>query len=158
MKTKKYSKIITAILLVSLLASALFACLDSGNDTHGKMTLVLLDGDNAQEYVVDLSKLPSGDSSSTGLMAVLDYLQDEGKLTYDESGGFLNRVGDLKNNENNNNMWISIYTDVESDVSVAEWATTVTYKGVRCTSSDFGANQMSVKNGCTIIVTLIYFG
>lgn len=157
MKTKKYAKIITAILLVSLLALTLFACFDSGNDTEGTMTLVLINGDDVKEYVVDLSKIPSG-NSSTGLMAVLDYLQNEGKLTYDATGGFLNQVGDLKNNENNNNMWISIYTDVESDVSVAEWATTVTHKGVTCTSSDFGASQMSIKDGCTIIITLIYFG
>ncbi|MDE5654046.1 MAG: hypothetical protein K2I46_00365 [Clostridia bacterium] len=154
MKTKKYAKIITAILLVSLLALTLFACFDSGNDSEGTMTLVLLNGDDAKEYVVDMSKLPSGNSQSTGLVAILDYLQDDGQLTYSiDNGGLLNQVGDLEGN-NNKHTFISIYTSVTKDISVAEWAQTVTYKDVKCTSSARGASEMSILADCVIILSL----
>ena len=152
---KKYAKIITAILIVSMLSLALFACINPDSDKEGKMTLVLLDGDNAQEYVIDLSKLPSG-NSQTGLIAVLDYLQKEGRLTYSVDGTLLTQVGDLKNNAAENT-WIWLYTDVEADINVTEWAVQTTYKGKTYTDSGVGASQMSIKNGCTIIITYMIY-
>ncbi len=152
---KKYAKIITAILIISMLSLALFACINPDSDKEGKMTLVILDGDNAQEYVVDLSKLPSGNSQS-GLISVLEYLQNEGRLTYSVDGTLLTRVGDLKNDAGANK-WIWLYTDVETDINVTEWAAQITYKGKTYTDSGIGAKQMSIKNGCTIIITYMIY-
>ena len=154
---KKYAKLITAILLVSLLAISLFACADPGNDTQGTMTLVLLDGDVAQEYYVDLSKVPSGNSSS-GLMAILDYLQSEGRLTYTAQeygyGAYLTQVGELQEGEGK---YIYIYTDVEADFDVTQYAVQITYKGKSYTNSGVNASQMTVKANCTIVITYITF-
>ena len=155
---KKYSKILVAILLISLLATTLFACINPDNDTSGKMTLVILDGDNATPYTVDLAKIPSGDSSK-GLIAILDYLKDNGKLTYtaDDSGygAFLTQVGELKQGDG---YYLYVYTDVETDIDVSQYATQVTYNGKSYTNSGVGVSQMSVKDGCTIIISTIYFG
>ena len=152
---KKYAKIITAILLVSLLALTLFACFDPSNDSEGKMTLVILDGENATEYVVDLSKIPSGDSS-TGLIAVLDYLQSEGKLTYASNdigyGPYLTQVGELKESFAESK-YLYIYTDVEIDFNVSQYTKHITYKGKTYTDSINNAGDMSIKDGCTIIIT-----
>ena len=152
---KKYAKIITAILLVTLLALTFVACIDPDNDSQGTMTLVLLNGDDAKEYTVDLSKIPSG-SAQTGLMAVLDYLQTDGQLTYTEAGGLLTQVGDLTNGVGGK--YIYIYTDVETDFDVSAYAAQITYKEKSYTNSNFGASQTSVKDGCTIIITYISFG
>ncbi|MDE6474554.1 MAG: hypothetical protein K2L70_05595 [Clostridia bacterium] len=153
---KKYAKIITAILIISMLSLALFACVNPDSDKEGKMTLVLLDGDNAKEYVVDLSKLPSG-NSQTGLISVLEYLQNDGRLTYSIDGTLLTQVGDLKNDAGANK-WVWLYTDVEKDINVTEFATQITYKGKTYTDSGLGANLMSIKDGCTIIITYMIFG
>lgn len=152
---KKFSKILVAILLLTILATALFACIDPGKvDKSGYMTLVVLDGDNTKEYSVDLSTLGSGEEKKTGLMTVLDYLKNKGELTYTSQSGaygdFLTQVNGIV--PSNDHEFVALYTDVEGDVSVSEWATTVTYKDKTCTSSDFGASSMSVIAGCTIII------
>ena len=156
---KKYAKIITAILLVSLLALTLFACINPDNDSKGTMTLVILNGDEAKEYTVDLAKLPSGDTKSTGLMAVLDYLKNEGKLTYTSQdsgyGAYLTQVGDL---QEGGGKYIYVYTDVEKDIDVSEYAQQIKYKNKSYTNSGVGASQMSIKSGCTIIITYIIYG
>lgn len=153
---KKFSKILVAILLLTILATALFACIDPGKvNKSGYMTLVVLDGDNTKEYSVDLSTLGSGEEKKTGLMTVLDYLKNKGELTYTSQsstyGDFLTQVNGIVASDADH-VFVSLYTDVEGDVSVSEWATTVTYKDKTCTSSDFGASSMSVIAGCTIII------
>ena len=154
MKTKNFAKLITAILLVSLLALTLFACINPGNDNEGTMTLVLINGDDVKEYVVDLSKLPSGDKQSTGLIAVLDYLQNEGKLTYSASDGFLNRVGNLEGSSAEHT-FIAIYTSVEKDKAPeADWVKNITHKGVKCTTSIEGAKTMSILADCVVILCI----
>ena len=153
---KKYAKIITAILLVFLLALTFVACIDPDNDSQGTMTLVLLNGDDAKEYTVDLSKIPS-DSVQTGLIAVLDYLQTDGQLTYTEAGGLLTQVGDLIE-DRVDGKYIYIYTDVEADFDVSEYAVQITYKEKSYTNSGLGASQMNIKDGCTIVITYIVWG
>ena len=151
---KKYAKILTAILIISMLSVALFACINPDSDSEGKMTLVVMNGDDAKEYVVDLAKIPSG-NTSTGLMAILDYLKDKGELTYTSQdsayGAYLTQVNSLVPQGNE---YIAIYTSVAKDMSVGAYATTLTYKGASCTTSDFGASSMSILAGCTIIITI----
>ncbi|MDE5549195.1 MAG: hypothetical protein K2J13_02975 [Clostridia bacterium] len=155
---KKYAKIITAVLLVSLLALTFVACIDPDNDNQGAMTLVVLNGDDAKEYAVDLAKIPS-DSDSTGLMAILDYLQKEGQLTYTAQdlgyGAYLTQVGDLKEGDGN---YIYVYTDVETDIDASYNASQINYKNNSYTNSGVGASLMNIKDGCTIIITYISFG
>lgn len=148
---KKYAKILVAILLISLLATALFACINPDNDTSGKMTLVILNGDDATEFTVDLAKIPPEDSSK-GLIAILDYLQNDGQLTYTAEGTMLTQVGDLQGSKSNRT-YIAIYTSVSKDISVGAWATVVTYKGITCTSSDYGASEMTILADCVIVLT-----
>ena len=150
---KKYAKILVAILLITLLATALFACINPDNDSQGTMTLVVINGDDVNEYVVDLAKIPSG-NSSTGLMAVLDYLKDKGDITYtsqsSQYGAYLTQVNSIVPQGNE---YIAILTSVEKDMSVGAYATTMTYKGVDCKTSDFGASSMTILADCTIILT-----
>ena len=92
-------------------------------------------------------------------MAVLEYLKNNNNLTYTSQesayGAYLTQVNSLK--EENGN-YIYLYTDVEKDFDVSEYATTVDYDGKTLTNSGVGVSQMSVKEGCTILITTISFG
>ena len=139
-------------MLVSLLALALFACINPERDSEGKMTLVVLDGENTKVYTVDLAKIPSGNNKSTGLMAILDYLQDKGELTYSSQdssyGAYLTKVNSIVPQGNE---FVAIYTSVTKDSY--EGAPTVTYDGKEYASSGLGASSMSILADCVIILT-----
>ncbi len=152
---KKTAKLLIVLSVIVALSACLFACTDNV-DTSGNMTLVILDGDNAKEYSVDLSNIPSGENKSSGLFAVLDYLKDKGELTYTANpDGFLTQVNDIKPS---GNVYIYLYTDVEKDINVGAYATTIEYKNKTYTDSISGAKDMTIKDGCTIIITTIVFG
>ena len=154
---KKYAKILVAILLISLLATALFACINPDSDSQGKMTLVVLDGDNTKEYSVQLEDVT--DISSKGLVAILDHLKAKGELTYSSNdsgyGAYLTQVNGLSEG---NGIYVYVYTDVQADFDVSQYASQITYKDKSYTNSGVGISQMSVKDGCTIVITTISFG
>ena len=150
---KKKFLVLTVFLVIALLATALFAC--AGDvDENGSMTLVVKDEDNIEEYTVDLSKL-STDDSKTGLMKVLDYLQEQGKITYTaQNGEYLTQVNSIKEG---NGIYLYLYTDVEDDFDTSEYQTTLDYKDKTLTNSGVGASLMNIKDGCTILITTITF-
>ena len=177
---KKYAKIITSSLLLALLVCTLIACtfndgnningvgsgnnigsgniVDSGNVVHSQMKLVVLYEENAREYTVDLSEAQSFETNKKGLMVILSYLKEQGELTYTAEdsgyGAFLTQVNELKNE---NGYYIYVYTDVEKDFDVSIYASQITYDGKQFTNSGISASQMTVKDDCTIIITLIKF-
>lgn len=152
---KKYLKTVTIILLLILVSTSLFACINPDSDRQGKMTLVVLDGANTVEYSVDLAKLPK---SSKGLVGVLDYLKENEGLEYSSNdsgyGVFLTKVNNL---QEGNGSFIYLYTDVEEDFDVSQYASHITYKDKQYTNSGLGVSQMSIKADCTIIITLYAF-
>lgn len=121
------------------------------------MTLVLLKGDYVQEFTVTLSELPA---TSKGLIAVLDLLQSQGKLTYEAQdstyGKFLTRVGELRQDEAAGT-YLSLYTTVEKDKDVSAYATTLTYKDITLTSSGVGAESMTMEKDCIVVITLFSY-
>ena len=165
---KKYAKIITALLLLTLCVSALCACFynndendnsdNSGSGNARQMQLVILNGENAKEYTVNIDEAQSAQSDKKGLMAILAYLKEQGELTYTAEdsgyGAFLTQINELKN-ENGN--YIYIYTDVEEDFDVSVYASQITYKGKQYTNSISNASQMQIKDNCTIVITTIKF-
>ncbi len=152
MKKKLFAFAAIAVMICTM---ALCLCACGGTvDKEGLMTLAVVDGDNVQEYSVDLSEIGSGDEKSAGLMVILDYLKDKGELTYtmiqSEYGAYLTQVNGIKQE---NGIYVTLYTDVESDIDVSEYATTYNYKEKTLTSSGVGASSMNVKKGCTIVIT-----
>ncbi|MDE7079495.1 MAG: hypothetical protein K2O95_05210, partial [Clostridia bacterium] len=65
-------------------------------------------------------------------------------------GAYLTAVNDISEG---NGVYITLYTDVESDIDVSEDATTLVYKEKTLTSSGVGLSLMNVKSGCTIVIT-----
>lgn len=154
MKKRLILMLVLAVVVLSMIG--LVACTDP-NALEGTMTLVLLNGENAQEFSVDLSNFTT---ESNGLIAVLDLLQSQEKLTYEAQdsayGKFLTRVGELRQDEAAGT-YLSLYTTVEKDKDVSAYATTLTYKDVTLTSSGVGAESMTLQDGCTIIITLFRY-
>lgn len=126
-------------------------------DEAQSMTLVLLNGDYVQEFTVTLSELPA---TSKGVIAVLDLLQSQEKLTYEAQnsayGKFLTRVGELRQDEAAGT-YLSLYTTVEKDKDVSAYATTLTYKDVTLTSSGVGAESMTMEKDCIVVITLFSY-
>lgn len=155
---KKLNKIIISILLISILSVCLFACFDNttnntgSGDQQSTMTLVVLNGDNAKEYNVDLSKF----TVTNGLLSVLDYLVSIEELTYTANSGFLTQVNDLVQDAGNG-VYLYLYTDVEADYDVTQWVTTKEYNGKTLTSSGVEAKNMHIVANCTIMITTIIY-
>lgn len=152
MKKRIILMLVLAVVVLSMIG--LVACTDP-NALEGTMTLVLLNGENAQEFSVDLSNFTT---ESKGLIAVLDLLQSQEKLTYEAQdstyGKFLTRVNDLQPDQNAGE-WLCLYTTVEKDKSVDAYTTTLEHNGVTLTSSGVGSESMTLEDGCTILIKLM---
>lgn len=117
------------------------------------MTLVI-GTETPVTYSVDLGKVEITD----GLMSVLEYLKTTENLEYTSDdtgyGAFLTKVGAL---EQKDNSYIYLYTSVEKDMDVSQYATSVDFEGKTLTSSGVGASEMTVEDGCIIYVGTVTF-
>ena len=117
------------------------------------MTLVI-GTDEPTAYTVDLGAFEITD----GLMSVLEYLKTTQGLEYasDDTGygAFLTRVGAL---EQKDGAYIYLYTSVEKDIDVSQYATTVEYNGATITSAGVGATELTIEPDCIIYIGTITF-
>ncbi len=145
---KKTAKTLLMLIMLLVATLAVVSCSDDGNfDKDDKMTLVVAE-EEAKVFEIPLADFKKSDS----LVSVLDYLKEEGKLDYEISGTFLTRVGDVKNE---GNRYLYVFTTVEADVDVSQYASTVQYGDMTITSSGVGAQKMHLENGATIYIGTI---
>lgn len=151
-------KIIPVILLVALLSVAalcLAACGNgtestdgaggAGGDTGKKMFLVIADGMDAGD-IVSVTTVRLDGMDGANLFDVLDAAQ----IGYTESGGFINTVDGINLGANE---YVYLYTSVEKDKDVTQYALTVDWwMGTTLTSSGVGASQMTIEDGCTVLI------
>ena len=146
MKTK-LNKILAFMLSVCIML-LLVSC-NKKQDAAGEMTLVIA-GDSVTEYKVDLGEV----EIENGLMSILDYLKEKGQLDYAETAGYLDKVGPLENNAATGE-YIYIYTSVDADMDVSQYASTVEYEGKTLTSTGVGSKDMHIEDGCVIYIGYI---
>ena len=145
---KKFCKALAIILVFLTLAFAFTAC--SGAD--GEVKIIVINGDQAQEYVIDTTGSEMGD-----LLDAFEYLKEDTgcDFTYELSGTFLTSVNGYSANSSSNEFW-AIYTDLEIggikyyDIS---WGT-VTYNGVEYASASKGVGELPLNGGSTYIIKL----
>lgn len=110
--------------------------------------------DEPTAYTVEIDNVEITD----GLMSVLEYLKTTEGLEYTSDdtgyGAFLTKIGAL---EQKDNTYIYLYTSVEKDMDVSQYATTVEFEGKTLTSSGVGASEMTIEDGCTIYIGTINF-
>ena len=151
---KKFLKIAAVIAALTLCCAMLFACADGSVSGDG-MTLVLTDGkDYTQVFEVDLNRMSYNEN--TGLMNVIESLKLQEQLTYTATdsgyGAYLTQIGELTEDIEAHRS-IYIYTSVEKDIDVSAYASTFTYKGKEYTNAGVGASQLTIQDGCVIIIT-----
>lgn len=121
-----------------------------------KMATVILGTEPSVVYTVDLDDV----EITNGLISVLDYLKEkEGlEVVYEDSGygAYLTQIGDIKQDAANG-VYIYLWTSVEKDFDVSQYATTVTVNGMTLTSSGVGASQMTVEEDCVIYIGTVTF-
>lgn len=166
-----------AILLVAALAASLslFAACDNGTEENvayevkgglpesysGKVTVVIDDPstDAAEAYFqVDYTELAEGSKA----IAVLDLLQEQGKIFYDgtdsQYGMFLSGIGTMNGQEkqyivqadDGAHTFVAFYTNVAVDM---DGAAGVMLGDVRVESSLQGVTSMTVEDGAVIYIT-----
>ena len=107
------------------------------------MRLVIAYADKPEEITLELEGIKK-DISLIGLL-------DNKDIPYTATDGFLYSVKDFAPDPSKGE-YIYIYTSVESDFDVSDNATRVEYDSVSLTSSGFGADKMSIENGCIIYI------
>lgn len=139
---------VSALLL--LIAVMLFgvACGSEKNDENlfgenESMRLVIAYADKPEEITLELEGLNRG-------ISLLELL-DEKEIPYTASDGFLYSVKDFAP-DSLKGEYIYIYTSVEQDFDVSEYVQEMEYDSVTLTSSGFGADEMSIENGCIIYI------
>ena len=121
------------------------------NGEEPQITVVVA-GEVITEYTVKVSSIKSG-----GLVAVLEYLEGIDAIEYEMDGTMLAKVGELENDAAKNE-WIYVYTTVEKDIDVSQYATSVVYEGKTIISSGVGANAMTLEDGAIIYIGTIIYG
>lgn len=148
---KNIAKVLILVLIVSMVF-ALVGCITPTADTEGTMTLVV----GEKEYTVDLSKV----KVEKGLISILDYLKENEGLvyeaTYSEYGAMLTKVNELEQ-DYTTNTYLYIYTTVQKDADVSEYAETKEYKGTTLTSAGVGASSMSLEKDCIILISTMTY-
>ena len=148
-KMKKTARILLMLIMLTVALLAVSSCTkDETNFGEGdKMTLVVAE-EEMKIFEIPLKDFKKSDS----VLTVLDYLKNEGKLDYEMSGTFVNKVGSLPNVENG---YVYFYTTVESDIDVSQFATTIEYDGLTIVNSGVGAQDMHLENGAIVYIGMI---
>lgn len=148
---KNVKKIMVLIVIVALVFT-LVGCINPTADTEGQITIVV----GETEYTVDLSEI----QVEKGLLSVLEHLKNTQGLVYetrpDSYGTMITKANELEENVTTST-YIYLYTSVEKDFDVSEYASTKDYKGKSLTSSGVGASLMSLEKDCIILITTITY-
>lgn len=150
---KKFRLSVVVLTIIAVLCSVLLftACTkDEGLADNESFTIVIDDNGAFTEYTV------KGSEAKTVEKALKLLSEKEDNFVFSETDGFINEVGTLKNDAAAN-AYIMIYTSVEKDFGVDEYATTLDYKGVTLTSSGVGFKEMHVENGAIILFKVVKF-
>ena len=145
---KKLTKIIALALAIMLALTAFTAC--NGSDPEGEVTLVVA-GDVTEVFTVGISEI----EGEKNVLALVEYLNNKGLLDYKtDATGFFTEIGSVKQNADEGK-YVGIWTSVEEDFDVSQYATTKEYKGKTLTSSGVGAKDMTLKDGAIIYFSYI---
>ena len=151
MKLKNMAlRLLAATLAFTTALISLVSC-NNGGDTAGSVKIVICDTE-AVEYEVNLADIGEGD----GIIPVLEYLKTNKNVNYTSQdsgyGAYLTELGALKEDALAGK-FLYVYTSVEADFDVSQYAVTVEYNGQTLTSSGVGLSAMTVKDGAVIYFT-----
>ena len=150
---RKFTKIILAIVLA---VATCFCVACTPDPFEGKYTIVINANGVDSVYAID--------SEVQGVFTLPDallYIRDNEGVVYEytdsQYGVYINKLGDIC--PEGYSQWVNVYTSVESDKDVGEYAASIQYEGRTLYSSGFGVSSMHLEEGCIIYFTLgVYNG
>lgn len=156
---KNIAKLLAVILVLCMVLIPLVSCTKKEQNVNGYCTVVVAT-DPETVYTVDLDKLGTVDE---GLVSVLDYLKTNNGLTYEKTeseglGAYLTKILSLDPATVTEGYgYIQLFTSVEKDFDVTEYAVEKDYKGTKIVSSGFGASSMTIQADAIYYITLAVF-
>lgn len=122
---------------------------DTPSDANGSAYLVIESGEDDKYSVFTLD--------ADGLGNVFDML-DAADVEYTTSGsGDMRMIVSVGGLSPVGSEYICLYTSVEKDFDVSQYATTLDWCGTTLVSSGFGAASMTVEAGCTVYIGLAVY-
>ncbi len=119
------------------------------------LTIVVASDNATVDYTVEMSKV----DTTKGVIGLFDYFKANTNFDYVGSEGpyglFLTKVCFLEVKEKND--FICIYTSVEKDKDVSEYAQTIDYKGKKVTTSGLGVSSMHLEANAVVYFNLSSF-
>ena len=146
------------ILLFAVVFCAAFNFTSCAGGGEGVVRIVIesanlnSDGDIiTAEYEVDSDKV-EGET----LVDLMEYLAEKEGVPFEMDGTMISQVGNLTN-DFTNGVYIYIYTSVEADKDVSQYAMTKEYDGRTLTSSGVGILDMHYEDGAVIYIGTIKY-
>ena len=128
-----------------------------GNQESGNIITLVVGGAQEKVYSVDFSDI----AIEEGVYSIVKALSTKGLLTYKANdtgyGAYLTELGDLKEDAATAT-YLFLYTSVEKDFDVSEWASTKVWEGKTLTSAGVGITEMTVENGAIIYIGTVSYG
>ena len=157
-RTRNVARLLTLVLVLCMVLIPLTSC-NQKQSVNGYCTVVVAT-EPETVYTVDLDKLGT---VNEGLMSVLDYLKENNGFTYektvsDSMGAYLTKVLSLDPATiTEGHGYIQLFTSVEKDFDVSEYATEMTYKGTKLVSSGLGASSMTIQADAVYYIKLAVY-
>lgn len=155
MNKKRILAVLLTLVLVMSLVFAFAACTQEKDNTpennEGTFKVVLMPKEGeAEVYTIDIALL---EGDLTGEAAIMQLVGNHGvSVSWEDSsyGKYLLSIGCVQPTESNE--FVQLFTTVEKDIDVSQYAVTIEYDGKEITSSGLGITQMSVEKDCIILI------
>lgn len=148
---KKSLKILALVLVITLSLFSLVACNNDTTDVAAEsVTLLFVNGEKVTQQVVKIADLEMTLSQTTMMSELLAQMKVKQNLEYNESSGFINSIGTLNPNADNQD-WICLMTTIEDETvkDVSQFGTSADYNGIKVYSTAVGIGQIPIKDGAT---------
>ena len=157
MKRNTMKKLLAFVLAVNLALCVFLFAACGGNENENALTgkaTIVIQGAETISYEIDLAAEEF--TTKNTVLDLIVYLSKEKELyfkgDYSSTGIFLTSIGSIKPVGNE---FICVFTSVQKDFSVADYATEITHDGVLLKSADFGVSSLSIEDGAIFLFKII---
>ncbi len=148
---KNTTKILSIILVIALLSACLIACNKPETDVKAEsVTLVFVNGETIDSQVVNIADLEMELTQTTTMSDLLAQMKAKQNLAYSESSGFINSIGTLTPNAENQE-WICLMSTIEDETvkDISQYGSSAEYNNAKVYSTAVGIGQIPIRDGAT---------
>ncbi|MCM1289524.1 MAG: hypothetical protein NC132_02595 [Corallococcus sp.] len=119
--------------------------------------MVVVEKVGDKEYNYFIVPLTGDLSEKSTLLDVLNYIETNFDVTFDQTDGWINKFDKLANDQSKGE-YVFLYTSVAQDFAQDAYVQEYDCDGVTVKTSNFGCAEMHLEYGCVIYITLITYG